>query len=107
MLVFTAGRHRLFHLIFLQRLLELKKPFEEMNAEHFSSHPDYLKSVASGEVEEGYLEPRGVLDPQAESSALLEENEYFEIDENLQSNIYDDVPMDELYEKQEEMYANM
>ncbi|CAG0898994.1 unnamed protein product [Darwinula stevensoni] len=64
------------------RILELNKPYEEMNAEHFKTHPDYLQLMAPGEFEEGCLQPRGILDLQSESSESSPGNtihEYSEI----------------------------
>ncbi|CAG0897917.1 unnamed protein product [Darwinula stevensoni] len=87
----------------LQRILELNKSYEEMNAEHFKTHPDYLQQMASGGFEEGYLQPHGILDFQRESSASYQDNaihEYCEINENFKSKISDNVPKDEIRGRQ-------
>ncbi|CAG0902231.1 unnamed protein product [Darwinula stevensoni] len=83
-----------------ERILELNKPYEEMNAEYFKTHPDYLQLMAPGGFEEGYLEPRGTLDLQKRSSASYQDyepvHEYFEIDEDFKSKISNSVPWDEI-----------
>ncbi|CAG0901431.1 unnamed protein product [Darwinula stevensoni] len=91
------------HLESIPRILELNKSYEEMNAEHFKKHPDYLQQMASGGFEEGYLHPRGILDFQRESSASYQDNtihEYCEINENFKSKISDNVPKDEIRGRQ-------
>ncbi|CAG0899902.1 unnamed protein product [Darwinula stevensoni] len=81
----------------MKRILELNKPYEQINADHFKTH-DYLKILAIGGFEDGYLQPRGIMDLPKESSASNPDNtihKYLEIDEDFKSKTSNDLPKEE------------